>query len=526
LIVPSLSPELEVVVQRAMAIDPAERFQSMRDLEDALAPFMEAPAPRRLAASMPESSTRTSLRVGPPDDGDVHGVRRRATGWIALAVALFLIGGLSAILGGFSLLWPGRAIHRSELLLVVVAVLGSLFTPGLLVVRWLGRRYWGNSARMMQLVATVRGPLLGGVAVYGAAALGARVLDALHHHHLARLPAPDASGWLGWAPFWYALALLVAAATHLRQRLLAAGRTALRGFLAGPLLIVATLAMAGGLLYLGQRESSATQSLVAERVAALGTVPEATPEAVPTPSARAAEGPTVPPAASSAAPVGAPPLTDAERASPAELAAAQRAGTPGLEVLEARYPRDPAVLMPLALALGKEPKRGSDLLRVLEALLVEKPAAAEEVRLEPLLRTLALTRATSQRAIDLMAGRMGLRGADLLFDLILAQPDIRERARPAFETESVQRVLSPALKIAFDLFNTPDCPGRLGLLAQAIKEGDERAIGVLTIFTLPTKTGCGPRKNLPCQPTCFREAPAFKSTIEQIKWRLGQTKGR
>ena len=73
----------------------------------------------------------------------------------------------------------------------MVAVLGSLFTPALLVVRWLGRRYWGNSNRMMQLVATVRGPLLAAVFAYGVAALGARVLDAIRAHQLARLPAPD-----------------------------------------------------------------------------------------------------------------------------------------------------------------------------------------------------------------------------------------------------------------------------------------------------------------------------------------------
>jgi hypothetical protein len=116
---------------------------------------------------------------GPPrtgslaDEGDAHGVRRRAALWLVLAGLLLLGGALSAAYGAFAVFAPGRTLQPTELLLVGLAVLGSLFTPGVLLVRYLANKYW-SSTRMM-IRRRHPGPVLAATSVYGVAALVGRV---------------------------------------------------------------------------------------------------------------------------------------------------------------------------------------------------------------------------------------------------------------------------------------------------------------------------------------------------------------
>jgi hypothetical protein len=194
-----------------------------------------------------------------------------------------------------------------------------------------------------------------------------------------------------------------------------------------------------------------------------------------------------------------------------------------LTALRTRYPDDPAVLEALALALGREPERASELLRVLDALFVAAPARAQDDALAKLVLGAALTPATSQRAMDLMRSRMGPRGAEMLFDIVLAQPDLRPR-RAAFDAAEVQRALSPALKVAYDLYAAPSCDARVELLPQVVRDGDERAVSVLSMLTAQTKRGCGPRKNKPCPAPCGQHAAALDAAKKQIQARLAAPK--
>ncbi|HKU37749.1 MAG TPA: serine/threonine-protein kinase [Polyangiales bacterium] len=89
---PELDPLLVAVVERAMARDPAQRFQSIEELAVALEPFAQGVSFRastvRMQTSSDTSGERPSLRVGVP--------ARRSRSFMALGIALgcLLAGGV------------------------------------------------------------------------------------------------------------------------------------------------------------------------------------------------------------------------------------------------------------------------------------------------------------------------------------------------------------------------------------------------------------------------------------------------
>ena len=518
---PSIPPELEVIVQKAMAHEPGDRYRTMAEFGAALAPFADqgasaraartsSPAPRAIEASNPQREAR--------------GVRRRAMGWIVLAALMMLVGGLSSVVGAIPLVTGSRDLLPTEILLVSLALFGSLFTPALLVVLWLRRRYWNNSAKMVDLVALVRAPVVAGAAVVGIAALAGRMLDSgsLYIHGLG--PPPNASGWPGWAPFLYGLGLVAAVTTIVRARILGDTRSLFRRILAGPLLLAIATVGSAALLVVGYRLSAASE---------LGKPP--TRVTAGADSAAPSSAPSSAAPRQSAAPIAAATITQApieakipdkadDRAPDDALASASQTGADALSDLATKYPKDARVGKALALALGKEPERTSELLRVLDNLFTIAPELAADPDLSSFVRAAAEKPATSQRALDLMRTEMGSHGPDMLFDFVLTEPALRDRARAALETSEAQRNLSPAVKIAYDLFTAPTCTQRQELVQEAIKEGDERAITVLQMSSAKPAHTCGPKKNKACPAACEKEAPAFEQAIKEIQDRLAAKK--
>jgi serine/threonine-protein kinase len=517
-IVPSLPAELEVIIERAMARDPGERYQTTHDLQHALERFEDRLAGPRMPSAPPPSMAGPPRMGSLADEGDAHGVRRRAALWLVLAGLLVLGGALSAAYGAFAIFAPRRTLLPTELLLVGLAVLGSLFTPGVLLVRHLANKYWSSTARMMVLVATIRGPVLAATSVYGVAALVGRVLDTMGPR--APFPPPDASGWAGWSPFLFGLGVVAALGAILQQRVATSTASTRRRKLAAPL--VTGFAVLGGasLAVLGYRASVRIEHRAGPALPAISAVAEPAPSPVAhaggagsaSPSAEA----TTKPAASTT-----PAAVDVDRAPQASLDAAIAAGAAELGKLQEAYPKDPAVLKAHALALAKERERTSELLRVLDALFTIAPDEATDANLAGFVQAASLNPSTTLRAIELMQTRMGKRGADMLFDLVLNQPDVRERARVALETNEVQRNLTPALRVAYDLYTAPTCTARVGLLPSVIRDGDDRAVAVITMQTAKTKRGCGPRRDKPCPPACAKDLATFEDAIKKIRARGG-----
>jgi len=518
LVNPSIPPELEVVVQKAMAHSPADRYPTMGDLEAALRPFAHDRAPLRRGSLPVVPAPLPGATNASAGAAEARGVRRRAIAWFVLAALLLISAGLSAAIGAFPLVSNAR-LRGAELLLISLAIVGSLFTPCLLLVLFLRRRYWNNSARMISLVEGLRAPIVAACAVYGLAALLGRVLDAGSLYVRDVAAPPNASGWSGWAPFLFGLGLLAAVATAARRRILATSHSLLRRVAAGPILIGVVALVSVIMLAFGYRMSAETSA----RLAASTT--EAAAVIRPEPSVGASSGgkrdaPAPTPSESARRAEPAPPEPAVDRAADAELEAAVAGGPAALTELQAKFPKDPRVLKVLAFALGRDKSRASEMLRVLDTLFVVAPEETGDAQIYALVRAAALVPATSQRALDMAKTTMGPKGADLLFDLVQNESTIAARARPLLETAEVQRNLSPALEVAYELFIAPTCAARLALLPQAVRDGDQRSLAILTQVTAKVAHNCGPRRNKWCPALCDKDTPRFELAMKQIQDRL------
>ncbi len=204
-----------------------------------------------------------------------------------------------------------------------------------------------------------------------------------------------------------------------------------------------------------------------------------------------------------------------------DLEAAYRGGVAALEALAARYPEDPPVLEALAIASAREPSRQARSVEVLRRLFVVDPARASRKELRDVVLRLALGRgAAGVPALDLMAQPMGGPGADLLYDLFLTSPELRDAARTRLDDPAVQKHMSPALAVTYALRVARTCEARLPHLERAAAVGDERTIAALRGLTLRTERGCGPRKNRPCGAACPTEAARFDAAALEIQRRL------
>lgn len=188
----ALAPELpvafEMVLQKAMAREPAERYATLEELDAALAGF--AVAAEALPARRPAA-----------DLGELSALARRARPEIAalsgFALAI-LVGGLADVLAA---IFSASALAGG---LAVVAALAAVATPTWLYVRFLQTRVWGNSPRAVAWARSLGAMVHAAGTVYAATFLLGRLLDL----SLGSGTGPGAFGRV--APWLLALAAAVA----------------------------------------------------------------------------------------------------------------------------------------------------------------------------------------------------------------------------------------------------------------------------------------------------------------------------
>ncbi|HHH11704.1 MAG TPA: serine/threonine protein kinase, partial [Sorangium sp.] len=172
-IVPDVPPLLELVVQRAMAREPRARYQHMQQLSEALAPYDVLPRAQWGSAGALPPAEQMPRRAR-----EVALARPWLVVWLgaaSAAVLLALMGTLAALIE----LWEGRPASGIEAALVVLGSFGVLATPLWLLVRWLRRHHWQNTANVLRLSRTVRRPVLLGLATSGMLALAIHALERL-----------------------------------------------------------------------------------------------------------------------------------------------------------------------------------------------------------------------------------------------------------------------------------------------------------------------------------------------------------
>ncbi len=194
----SIPDSLEMVIQRAMSKRPQDRYASMAELEAELAPWDSgegeivvaaehgaAPAPTLVSGARGSSADQRSRAVSLARPMVVIlgalGLFWSAGSLMTLVAAVVRIsrgGGASANLTG------------SEATIMLVGFLFALLTPAILVVRYLRRTIWVNTAKAMELSERLYRPIITGLCAYGFATLLVRVLESVIFRRAAGVAWP------------------------------------------------------------------------------------------------------------------------------------------------------------------------------------------------------------------------------------------------------------------------------------------------------------------------------------------------
>ncbi len=194
---------LEVVVQRAMAREPAERLASMAELDAELAPFDARPSLAPGPSPSPRAvdpASKTLLASGGPRAAaaaEAARVARRARPTLVAVTLVGLLALLGLLLDGvmsaIRLVVDDAAPTVAEIALAGIVSLGLLMAPAILWIRWVVRSAWTSTPRAMELAARARGTLVAGAGTYAGATLLVRLFESIGRR------APAGIAWPGWA---------------------------------------------------------------------------------------------------------------------------------------------------------------------------------------------------------------------------------------------------------------------------------------------------------------------------------------
>ncbi len=173
----------------------------------------------------------------------------------------------------------------------------------------------------------------------------------------------------------------------------------------------------------------------------------------------------------------------------------------------------------LSLAEGRaEAER--DVARALRRKVEGSPALGRDKSVQGELLRLAGDTETAREALAGMAALEAPIGADLLYEVWTGtsqRTDTTELARTLLYSTDVRPKASPALSVALELRVAERCEQYQTALPKALKDGDRRALHLLT--KLSAKRGCGPKKNEDCF-ACLREqTDELTATINAVKSR-------
>ena len=245
---PTIPPHLELIIERAMARKPAERYQDMAAFEQALTSFEAESLARPIESMAPPAPIKQdpSVRRTMHSDADVHAARPRLVLFALAAAALMIASAISSIVG------IEYATHyrfsRVELELLSLGIVGSSLTPALLWVLNVRRRVWENSSRVLSLLGQVRAAVIAAISVYGLGLLVLHVTDdfAVRLSGGSGQPVIGAA-WPGWSLLLPVMALN-AAVTVVWCRRLSVIRSGWRRRLAVGLVTSLGLAIFGALV--------------------------------------------------------------------------------------------------------------------------------------------------------------------------------------------------------------------------------------------------------------------------------------
>ncbi|MFZ5892141.1 MAG: serine/threonine-protein kinase [Myxococcota bacterium] len=216
---PSIPIALEMVIQHAMAKDPRERFQTMKELEEALVPFDTGTGVLPVVhtdAGPVDVSGRTVMSqpgltaVAPSarhPSGEQARLARPALAFFTFLGLLWLGASLTVAIAAVIRQFRGADVNASETALLPLGVLAGLVTPAILWVRYLMRDVWPRTPLAVELGSRLRRTVLYSAAAYGIGALFIQLFEAVFNRNAAGLVRPS------WALLAFLSALTVAVAS-------------------------------------------------------------------------------------------------------------------------------------------------------------------------------------------------------------------------------------------------------------------------------------------------------------------------
>jgi hypothetical protein len=174
-VLPGLPERVELVIERAIARDPSERFQDMLELDAALGSLVGA-----VPEAMPARQATGELVLDVMSPEAVGAVQRaRPTLAIMSALGFVLAVGtisdlLARVVGATS---EEGVLSSTEGMLAVAGVVAALATPAGLWLRYLLTRVWRNSLRAVTLARRSVTTIAAGASAYAFVLLAARLFD-------------------------------------------------------------------------------------------------------------------------------------------------------------------------------------------------------------------------------------------------------------------------------------------------------------------------------------------------------------
>jgi serine/threonine-protein kinase len=215
---PSIPEPLEMIIQKAMAKRPQDRYESMVELDDALAAW--EPGGDTTLITIP--SMPSSLRATGTELQRVSVMNKQVRTAAMARPLIVVLGGLGtfwaagnlivAITAVLRLIRGGGARDNLEGIEAVLLVLGvgfTLLTPILLLVRYLAKSVWGNSMKAVELADQLRRPVLVGLSAYGFGSLLVRLVESVLLRHAVGV------AWPWWDILLFAVGAVAAAGAFL-----------------------------------------------------------------------------------------------------------------------------------------------------------------------------------------------------------------------------------------------------------------------------------------------------------------------